>query len=173
MEKIIWKLEQCGLALAAASIGIVMVLVSMDAIFRYAFNAPMQWIGEVVSYYLLIGAGYFAVSATYREGDHINIDLLQQKMPAKMRAVVDGVCSALVAIVFGLIAWLALEHAIEAFQNNEYKPGYITWPVWLSLAPIPLGAAVLCARLVHHIVTLARLGHDPYLQTAHHGESFE
>jgi TRAP-type C4-dicarboxylate transport system permease small subunit len=165
VQKIIRRLEQVEMAVAAICVVTIMLVVSADALGRYIFKAPLQVTFELVTFYLLIAAIYFALSETYRHGDHINIDLIHANLPKRIRAWVDIVCSALAAVVFAVIAYGAWRHMIEAYVHKEFIPGYIVWPVWLSYLPIPLGAALLVIRLLHHIGVLARRGEDPDIET--------
>jgi TRAP-type C4-dicarboxylate transport system permease small subunit len=76
---------------------------------------------------------------------------------------VDIVCSLLAAVLFAAIAYGTGAHAVEAYRGKEFLPGVVMWPVWLSYLPIPIGAAMLVLRLLHHCVTLARQGEDPFV----------
>jgi TRAP-type C4-dicarboxylate transport system permease small subunit len=165
VERAIRLLENAAMAVAIVCVVVIMLVVSADAISRYAFNAPLPVTFELVTYYLLIAAIYLAMSATFRRGDHINIDLIQNHLPAGVRRWADIVSSLLAAFVFTLVAYGALTHAIEAYVRKEFMPGYIIWPVWLSYLPIPIGAAVLVLRLLHHSLMLAGPGADPFVHT--------
>lgn len=163
MHKLIRWLEQGAMAVAIVCVASIMLIVSVDAIGRYVFKAPLPVTFELVTFYLLITAVYMALAATYRQGDHINIDLLQTRMSPRWRAGFDIVCSLLAAAVFALIAYGTWQHMVDAYRGREFIPGIIVWPVWLSYLPIPLGTALLVARLLHHSATLARHGTDPHV----------
>jgi len=159
--------EKLGVGIAGASLCIVMILISLDAIFRYLFNSPLQWVSEIVSYYLLVIAIYFSVSSTYSHGDHINIDIFQKRLPNNARVLVDAILSFIFLIIFGLIGYLALNGAIDSLRNNEYMPGYFTWPVWLSYIPVSIGSFIFCIRLAYHLYLLFTGKVDPDVQLVH------
>jgi TRAP-type C4-dicarboxylate transport system permease small subunit len=161
---LILRLEQAAMAIAILCVVLTMLVVSADALARYFFKSPLPVTFELVTYYLLIAAIYFAVSATYRHGDHININLIEAKLPRHVRAWLGAVCSLLAAVVFVLIAYGAWAHMLEAYKRKEFIPGWIVWPVWLSYLPIPLGAGLLVLRLLHHSGMLARRGEDPHVE---------
>jgi TRAP-type C4-dicarboxylate transport system permease small subunit len=144
-----------------------MFVVAGDTVMRYLLNSPWPWAVELTGNYLLIGAAYLGVSATFTMGDHINIDILQRRLPPKVRAWIDAVFTALFLVVFALIGYLAFSQSLSAWINKDYVPGYIPWPVWLSFAPIPIGTAVLCIRMVHHLSMLLTHGSDPYVVGPH------
>jgi TRAP-type C4-dicarboxylate transport system permease small subunit len=164
MERLIRRLEQAGMAVAVVCVVAIMLVVSADALGRYLFKSPLPVTFELVTFYLLVASIYMAVAATYRHGDHININLIQDKLPKSVRNAAEIAFCVLTVIVFALIAWGALQHSIEAYRRKEFIPGVIIWPVWLSYLPIPLGAALLMLRLLHHSGMLALRGGDPSVQ---------
>lgn len=163
MEILIRRLEQAAIAIAGLCIVMIMCIVSADAMLRYGINSPIPWSFEIVTYYLIIISVYFAISSTFRSGDHISINLIRDKLPKRARAWADVICSVLALVVFAIIAYGAFYHAVEAFQRNEYLPGYIVWPAWLSHIPVSIGAFLLVLRLAHHSYTLVKLGRDPFV----------
>ncbi len=161
METVIRRLEQAGMALACLFVMLLMLVVSCDAAARYLFKAPLQWSTDLVTHYLLVGAVYFALAGTYQRGYHISIDILHARLPERLRAWADALCSLLAAAVFLLVAYANWQSVEEALRNREFFPGVIAWPVWLSFLPIPIGTALLALRLMHHAAVLLRDGKDP------------
>ena len=149
------------MALAMLCVFLIMLIVTYDAVSRYAFNAPLSWAFELVTYYLMVIAVYFAVSSTFTHGDHVNISLFSDMMPRRPRASVECVWSLMAAAVFAVIAYGTWENTLSAFRRDEFLPGIIVWPAWLSHLPIPLGAGLTALRLVLHAWTLATRGEDP------------
>jgi TRAP-type C4-dicarboxylate transport system permease small subunit len=168
METLIRRLEQMGMFIACLCVVAIMLVVCFDAAGRYLFGAPLPWSFDLVSNYLMVTASYLALASTFRHGDHINIDVLHAKLPGRLRAWVEAICSVLAAVVFAGIVYGTARQTIEAFVQKEFYPGYIMWPAWLSYLPIPLGCALLVLRLVHHAMTLIGRGEDAYV--ASHGE---
>lgn len=160
MIALINTVEKIAAMIAAISVVLIMFIVAADAGGRYIFNSPLPWAIDVVSQYLMVVAVYFAISQTYRYGDHIGLDLVQRKMPKKMRAGAEVVYSLLSAIVFILITYGGFQAMSEAYQGNEFLPGIVQWPVWLSYLPIVLGAALLAVRLVVHCYFLGAYSKD-------------
>lgn len=160
MRRTIILLESLGLWLAVICVALIMFIVSYDAVSRYALHAPLPWAFELITYYLMIGAAYLGVSATFREGDHIAIDLFRSYMSPAIRAASDVIWSLLAAAIFGIIAYGAWEEMLGAFTRNEFLPGYITWPAWVSYLPIFAGFVLLTVRLLVFALSVALHGRD-------------
>lgn len=148
------------MAVAGLCVLLIMFVVTYDAISRYLFNAPLSWSFELVTYYLMVVAVYFALSSTFTHGDHINLDLFLNMMSARPRARVESAWSLISAVGFAIIAWGTWENTLHAYQRNEFLPGIIVWPAWLSHLPVPLGTGLIALRLALHSWTLARRGED-------------
>jgi TRAP-type C4-dicarboxylate transport system permease small subunit len=171
IANVIHRAEQVSMAISVLCMAALMIIVCYDATGRYLFNAPLQGASEVVTYYLLISAAYFAVSSTYQHGDHIRIDLVRARLPVAVRAWSDAGGALLGACLFALIAYATANHALEARAHREFYPGYVPWPVWISYLPIVIGAVLLMVRLVHHAVTLIQLGNDPWVDSQPEGHA--
>ena len=171
MQNILKRTELflCGLSVLA--IVSVMLIVSFDTMMRYVFHAPLPWSFELISFYLLIAGTHFAVSDTFREGDHIGVDLLPRATPDVIRRGLELAWVAGAIIVFAIISYGAAESSYHAYAEDEFIPGYISWPVWLSYLPIAIGGAVMTLRLVQHFLALCLHGHNP--EVAAHGDVLE
>jgi TRAP-type C4-dicarboxylate transport system permease small subunit len=169
-EGIVRRLEQAGMIVAGTCVVFIMAITCWDAGGRYLVGRPLSWSFDLVSNYLLVLAAWFAVASTYQRNDHICINLLHARMPRRMRVAADFTCGLLALALFCAIGWGTAVHAQEAWANKEFYPGAIVWPAWLSYAPIPIGAALLALRLVHHLAMLAVKGEDPFIESD--GEEF-
>jgi|GEM_PF-1937534 len=167
IEKFIRLLEQIAMALAVLCIVAIMVIVSYDAVSRYVLHAPLPWAFELVTYYLMVAAVYGAISSTFTHGDHVSITFIQEKIPPRPRAVIGAICAILAAIVFAVILYGSWHNMAEAYVRQEFLPGYIVWPAWLSQLPVPLGCALMTLRLLCHAWLLLRDGRDETVATFH------
>jgi len=167
VEPVIRRLEQVAAAIAVFCIVTIMLVISADAILRYAFHAPLPWAFELVTYYLMVGAVYGALSSTFTHGDHVSITLFRDMVPAWLHRWAEGRCSILAAIVFALIAWGTWHITVEAYTRHEFLSGYIVWPAWLSQLPVPVGCLLITLRLSHHAWTLLAHGSGPNVAEFH------
>ena len=163
MEAIIRRMEYTALAITVISMIVLMIIISFDAVFRYSLNSPIQWAADLATYYIMSTLIYLALSPTYRSGDHIRITLVSTHLPHSVKAISEFIGTALATIAFLVIAYGAFSHSIEGLHRNEFLPGYIMWPGWLSYLPIAIGAGILVLRLLHHLYMLVRFGRDNHV----------
>jgi TRAP-type C4-dicarboxylate transport system permease small subunit len=126
----------------------MMVLVSIDALFRYAFGLPLQFQYELTENYLMVAAILMPLAHVTRSGQHIAIDAFHHVLPAivlRPLAVLGnlGMIALLLAVTYG-----SGLKAFEAFSLNETTFGVIDWPVGWSRIWVPLGCGLFCLRLI-------------------------
>lgn len=163
MKSILRLLERVEAALgwlAALAMFAIMSIVALDVALRYVFHSPQSWAFDIVSLYLVAAVFYLSVSNAYREGAHVNVDILQQKLPPAAIRVTEIIITATGATVFALVAWLGAQRALEAFGDGDVLSGAIPWPTWPAQALVPLGCGLLALRLGLHC-----LGHAASLVT--------
>ncbi len=171
MNTLLKRTELALSGLSVLAVIAIMLIVTADTFVRYVLHAPFSWSFELISYYLLIAAIHFAISDTFREGDHIGVDFLPKSIPPKIHVAMEMFWVTAAALVFGIISWGAFENLYYAYVDNEFFPGIIAWPVWVSYLPIAIGTAVMTLRLFLHLLSLIALGADPEVLT--HGDVLE
>lgn len=147
-------LTDAAAAVAAASVLVMLALVSYSVAMRYLLNAPKPWVDEVVGF-LLVGSVMFAVAEALRRGEHISIDLLTEKLGprAKRAAAVFGLLAVLATAA--ALAWEGWETVAFARMLGLMTEGYVTLPLWLLQLMIPLGGALLLLACLAELLRIA------------------
>ncbi|WP_163110471.1 TRAP transporter small permease, partial [Acinetobacter baumannii] len=86
-------------------------------------------------------------SRAYSAGAHVNVDILQQKLPPSVMRVTEIITCALGAVIFAIICHVGFDRALEAFQARDVMSGGIEWLTWPALALVPVGFGLLALRL--------------------------
>lgn len=143
-----------------------MVLTSLDAILRYAFNAPLTWNAYLTTYYLMVGMFVMPMAWGFRTGGYIRIVYFASLLPFTLAKYLLRVGKVVGAGYFGALAWLAGEHFWEVFQRGDVQMGLIDWPVSWSWIWVPIGLGLLSLRML-----LMAFGPDEQLHYAKwHGQ---
>lgn len=157
MRRIQLKLEERLLELSALAMAVIMVLVSLDAGFRYALNTPIYGVAEVVGRYLMVAAIFLALPRSMSAGMQIRIEVLGPVLGRRLRNALEILFAAMALVLFGLVAWIAAARAYRSFADGEVIASRINWLVWPSSALVALGCALLCLRLLTSLFDPARL----------------
>ena len=118
---------------------------------RYVLNGSTVWQTEFVVY-ALVAATFLGSPFVLLEGGHVNVDLLPNAMPRPVRLVMN-VAAGLVGLAFAaLLAWSGWIYFEEAWTNGWTTDTVWAPPLWIPLAPLPLGIGVLCLQYVAEIL---------------------
>ncbi len=145
-------------ALFAASLTFLamMGVTVVDVVMRYALNAPLTWSFELIGTYLMAAAFFLAVSATQAKKQHVNVDVIAQLLPPRLRAAALVVAGIFVIVMFALIWWAGAASFWEAWRDGLASDGAIAWPLWPVYLLVPLGLTPLLGRLALELVAECR-----------------
>lgn len=130
---------------AAIFIFILMLLVSADVVGRYVFNRPLYGTFEIAES-LLVFIVFLGFAYTQHEKGNIRVQVLANRLPLRVRSLLDVVAHALGLAIFALITYEAGRHAIEAWRIGEESVGMVRIPLWPSRFAVPVGSFFLAIQ---------------------------
>jgi TRAP-type mannitol/chloroaromatic compound transport system permease small subunit len=126
--------------------GLLAVIVcTVNAIFRYAFNMSSNAWLEIQWY---LNAVMFLLVAAWalKRNDHVRIDVIGGRLPRKAQAWIDILGGLLALLPASLIiAWYSWPSLVSSYLINEHSSdpgGLIRWPIRL-LIPVAFGLLAL------------------------------
>ena len=137
----------------AAWFGLLAVIIcTVNAIFRYAFNMSSNAWLEIQWYF---NAAMFLLVAAWalKRNDHVRIDVVGGKLPHRAQAWIDilGGLFALLPVAL-IIAWYSWPSLVNSYRIGEYSSdpgGLIRWPIRLL---IPVAFASLALQGISEII---------------------
>jgi len=100
-----------------------------------------------VSRLLLPMVFFLTLGSALRVNQHVNIDVVFEKLSPRKRNLALAVGCTLAAAFFALVAVLGARVTLAAYETGERLSGAIEWPVWWFAALVPIGMAPLVVRL--------------------------
>ena len=150
--------QACGI-FAAVLIAAAVVIVCQMVFIRYVLNDNTIWQTDFVTY-SLIAATFVGSPYVLMLRGHVNVDVLPQHIGRRARfwlALATGV----MALAFCLVM-VALTYAYwkEAWDNNWRSDTMWRARLWIPLASMPFGLAVLTLQYVADLYNLVT-GREP------------
>lgn len=145
LERWLARLEDGCAALAMLVLVAVTLSVCLEVVTRYGFNRPLVWVVEYTEYGLLY-ITFLAAAWNLREGGHVRIELLYERLSERAQALCDvsgaflGLAVSLVLAIFGFLA------TQSAFARGLYRSSLLETPLWIVMAVVPLGGFLLTVR---------------------------
>ena len=123
---------------------VMATLVFVNVITRYVFNFSIIW-AEEVSQYLMIWIAYLGAGLALREGRHVAVEMLQDRLPTALGRRLRIAVGGLVLIFLGVVTVLGFQFAV--FVWNQETP-VLNISLGIPSLAIPIGALLFAAHLV-------------------------
>jgi TRAP-type transport system small permease protein len=131
-----------------AAVGVMVTVVSAQVALRYGFNRSFDWADEV-GRLAFVWAIFLAIPLGVRDGAHIGIDLLVDKLPPAGQAALRRAGAALGAAMMLAICWGAVrtcrEQWDELMSTLDFSVGWF-------IVPVAVGALFSAFHLLHIVI---------------------
>ena len=105
---------------------LVMAMLALEVVLRYGFNRPTSWAWPIsiqfAAAFGLVGGAY-----TFLHRGHVRVDVIYNRFPPKVKAVVDLALSIPFFLFCGVLLWLGGEMAWASLMAREVKVEGITY----------------------------------------------
>lgn len=144
--------QLCGMV-AAALIGMAIIIVCQMVVMRYGLNDSTIWQTEFVIYSLVastfIGSPYVLLVK-----GHVNVDLLPHYLGDRGRHVLAIIANLLGLSFCSILTFVGFELYYEALMNDWTTDTIWKLPLWIPYISIPIGIGVLSLQYVADILAL-------------------
>ena len=148
-------LNDVAAALAMAALAALFLIgaaeIAARALLATSLGFALEYSGYLVALVLLLGGG-----RTLREGGHIRVRLLADRLPPRAAGIVE-----FAATLAGLLIALVLAVALTGHTAGSFISGSRSWfpsatPLWLPQGLVAFGAANLGLSFLARLVRLAQ-----------------
>ncbi len=124
----------------------LLLLVTIDVLFRYLFSTPLQWSRDANGLLLLVSL-FSAIPYAWDHGHHIRMEIVYDRLNNRSRRIAN-VLSALAGLIFFLL--LAAQAVIfTGYMLLTSETGEdLDIPLWPFMLFIAASGLVLAARLI-------------------------
>ena len=126
-------------------------IVTVNVIMRYLFNNPISWAGEL-SRYLFISIIFFGAILALREGAHIGMDFLIQRLPDKVH---EKIVLINTLVVLGFLLAFTVAGIRMVISNTSVYSSAMSIPMSIPYIALPIGGMGMILELFAQI-----LGHE-------------
>lgn len=132
---------------AALALLVLFTVRLLEIGFRLFFDFSSPLIGEY-SEYLLMATLLLGAGQILRQGGHIRVSLLADKLPARWSALCEGLANWLGLVVGVFVALSMSLFAIGTFERGTLSYHASATPLWLPQSVAALGFWLLCFALL-------------------------
>lgn len=144
--------ENVFLYMSGGCLMLVMIFTTTDVIIRKIFGFSIPSLFEFTEDYLMIGVIFLSLSYVYKLGGHVRVTLVADRLPSFIIPILNIITDWIGLILFSLIGYCGWTVAIRAFMFNEISSSLLAYPVAPALFLVPLGAFMMCIRIILTII---------------------
>ena len=137
-------LVKANRAIVFAMMSVMATLVFVNVVTRYVFNFSIIW-AEEVSQYLMIWIAYLGAGLALREGRHVAVEMLQDRLPTALSRRVRMAVGGLVLAFLGAVTVLGFQFVV--FVWNQETP-VLNISLGIPSLAIPIGALLFAVHLL-------------------------
>lgn len=135
-------------AVVFVMMAVMTTLVFINVIARYLFNYSIIW-AEEISQYLMIWIAYLGAGLALREGRHVALEILHDRLPPVITRRLRMALGGLVVAFLGTITVLGFQFSLFVWEQET--------PVLnISLGIPTLGIPIGCLLFVVHLLLMFR-----------------
>ncbi|MGM7669217.1 TRAP transporter small permease [Microbacterium sp. A93] len=132
-----------------ASIGVLLLMIAtvVDVSMRTLAGHGVPGVIEITEV-LLVVTVFLAMMSSGRDGQHIRVTLLTDRLPEAAARLVRSIGLVLSLMIVGWLTWATIDKAIVSLRTAEYRFGLINVPIWPARVAIPIGLVCLAIVLI-------------------------
>lgn len=147
-DRVLRGLDQLVTGLLLAAVAVMVGVVSAQVALRYGFNRSIDWADEI-GRLAFVWSIFLAIPLGVRQGAHIGIDIVSDKLPEAWRGMLKRAGAAVCALMMFAIAWAALGVAREQWDELMAT---LDWSVGWFIVPVGMGALLSALHLLRIVV---------------------
>jgi TRAP-type C4-dicarboxylate transport system permease small subunit len=133
----------------------VSMVAAFGAVLLGVLAREMHWdIAGLDAYagYAIACALFLALPATLRQGEHIRVTLLLDRLPAKVRSGFEWACLMAGLVVALTVAWYSVRMVWVSWFTHDISPAADATPLWIPQMGMAAGCVGFALAFAHAIV---------------------
>jgi TRAP-type C4-dicarboxylate transport system permease small subunit len=132
---------------SSAIIVVLMLLVTSDVCGRYFFNNPIIGASELARFMMIIIV-FPALAWAALAGKHIKVDILVERLPTRVQAIVSSIMLLAALGIYGIITWRSALYSMEVDNITSM----LRLPQSIFYWIMTVGFAVFCLSIIALVI---------------------
>jgi TRAP-type transport system small permease protein len=148
LERALNVLDRGFSALSEALVAAIVLVLTAQIVFRYAFNSSILWSEEVATW-CMVWTVYMGAASLMSRWQHVYIPMFVQRLPLSVRPYVIVTAKIATLATCLLVTWYGIVVVDGTYNLTSQSTGIST--SWIKLA-IPIGMAAMAIFALSHVV---------------------
>lgn len=141
------QISNIELYIACLAMMLLTLLVTVNVVSRYLFNAPFIFADEI-STYLFLAIIFFGLEYAWIKREHIRIEFIIRHLPAQIESYLGGFLHILWLGFCALLLAGTVNMVISSYQRNVHAYTALGTALYIPALIMPIGMAIFVIRLL-------------------------
>ncbi|MDI6764804.1 MAG: TRAP transporter small permease subunit [Thermodesulfobacteriota bacterium] len=142
LQKLISVINKAFVFVASLMMAGLVVIVCIDLVLRYFFNAPLLWGTEVTEIFLLY-ITFLGTAWVFKEDGHVVVDVFTGQAKGRRRKALMVIGYLLIAVVSAVLIYYGFYATYDHHRRGVFNPTILETPIALIIMIIPIGSIPL------------------------------
>lgn len=124
--------ELCGWLMS-----MIAILLAVDVVSR-GIRMPLQEVATL-AVFVMVAVIYLGLANCEQENGHVTVNLLEEKLPPKLRKINEWVCQVVQLVIMGIAVYFVGQSAMNSFISKEALAGTAILPLWPAKFAMTIG----------------------------------
>jgi TRAP-type C4-dicarboxylate transport system permease small subunit len=106
--------------------------------------------------YFLAAGSFLAMGYALRQGDHIRVTLILQRLHGRARWWMEVVCLVIATLLSCYFAWFAMRLVWGSYTYNDISQNVDATPLWIPQLAMAIGLAGLALAFIEQLIYVVR-----------------
>lgn len=139
----------------ALCMGVMVTIAFVNVVARYFFKFSFAFTEEL-TIYLFVWATMMGASIAFREGSHIVVSVIYNRLGLNSRKVLDVLSFLISLLFFGTLAYYSTFEVLDEMALGVQTEA-IALPVWWFTAAMPVCSLLIIFRIIFQAVNRLRI----------------
>ncbi len=150
LDRVLNRIYTFAGAVAAGFLVLLALCVALSILTRMAG----LYVAGLTAYsgYAMAASAFLALAYTFREGGHIRVALLRNRLAGRARFAVEVWCLGVASVFSVYLAWYLVRMTEISWQFGDKSEGADATPLWIPQSALAVGASVMALAAVHALI---------------------
>jgi len=131
----------------------IMVVTTTNSVGRYLIGQPIAGIFQATELYFMPALIFLSMAYLQRKEGNVDVDVVSRHFSDNVNYIINITHRVLMIGIFIWIVITAYDQTLNAFVENNWTVGVVSFPVFVSWLILLVGSVLLCARLTLQIIS--------------------
>lgn len=142
--------EQTCMLMSGLALVVLLVLVGVDVVTRWAFNFSFE-VSDEVGAYMLVAITFLGLPVSHIHGAFHRVEFIQARLSRRAQLISRFGFDVLSLAVCVILLWQFLALVRSSWRFGDHAPTFLETPLWIPRSLLVIGMAALCLSLVRSL----------------------